>query len=454
MNTSEISTPYAADAEKSLLSMAMLEPDEIMPAAIADGVDASWFYIPAHRIIWNALESRFRDKKSLDITSLMQHLNEQNQYEAVGGNVGFCAVKSFETCTRLYSAHLEILKEQYERRKILELARLATVKDNKLYREACRELAASFTDEADSHRPTFAEMVRKAMESMQEMINKGTHISGLRTGFPELDFMQGGLRPGELIIAGARPGMGKSIFGMNIALTAARQCCKQNSGRVVFLSLEMSSEELITRLVQSMAEVNLFGLAASKDNALKVAKNPDLMRAQEELNTLPMDIIEAHGMDIARITLQLEAEHRKNPLALVVVDYVQCIQGASKMAKESTIESVSDASRGLKNAARRLNIPVLALAQVNRDAANSGAAGKRPTLAQLKGSGSLEQDADSVILLHREEYYDKAKENQENTENESIMEIILAKNRHGITGTEHARFIGKHFLIKPQNSDT
>lgn len=449
-----MSTPHAAEAEKSILSMAMLMPDEIMPAAIADGVDASHFYIPAHRVLWNALESRYRDKKSLDMTSLMQHLNEQKQYEAVGGNAGFCAVKSFETNTRLYSAHLDILKEQCERRKILELAQLAVTMDNKLYREACRGLAASFTNAADSHRPTFAEMVRETMKSIQEKINKGTHITGLRTGFPQLDYMQGGLRPGELIIAGARPGMGKSTFGLNVALTAAKQCKKQQSGRVLFISLEMTYKELIACLVQSMVEVNLNGLAASKDNALKVAKNTDLMRAQEELSTLPLGIIEAHGMDIARITLQLETEHRKNPLALVVVDYVQCIQGVSKMAKESTIESVSEASRGLKNAALRLNIPVLALAQVNRDAANSGAAGKPPTLAQLKGSGSLEQDADSVILLHRVEYYDKAKENQEDTENEPVMEIILAKNRHGMTGAETARFIGKHSLIKPQNTDT
>lgn len=450
MNLNEFTEPSAPDAEKSLLSMAMIAPKEIMPAAIADEVGKSFFFVPAHQLLWGALESIYNDKQDLDIVSVMQHLKDNNLFDAIGGLPGFNEIKSYDTRTCLYSKHFEILQEMKNRRKAFELARLAADTSNNLYQEAGRELAVSFAKASGSETLSFTDKVSAAMKDIQERVNSGSHITGIRTGFKRLDILQGGLRPGELIIAGARPAMGKSVFGMNIALAAARQCKDTQKGRVLFVSLEMSWKEIIERLAQSIAKVNVNALASSKDNGVKVEKNTDLMRAQKELSSLPMDIVEMNGADINRIILRLEAEHRKGALSLVVVDYIQLIQGSSKGAKGNAFESISEVSIALKNIARRLNIPVLALAQVNRDAASSGASGKAPTLAQLKGSGSLEQDADSVILLHRKGYYNNSDNATGDAESDSTIEIHLAKNRHGITGNETADFIGKYSLIESQ----
>ena len=444
MIPNELSQPYSENAEKSILSMMHIAPDTIIPKAVADGIDESWFYIPKHRILFNTLLNRFQNGQSVDVVSIAEHLSDSKQLDAVGNYAGLSEVLAFSTLTILYQSHLEILKDKRDRRLCIQLAIQAA--DTKLPFSLidCMDVAEHHTS-VNGHSLSYQESLAAAINNIDTMMEKGSHICGLSTGFKQLDIALGGMRGGTLNIVGARPAMGKTALGLNIAAAAARDARNTQSGRVLFLTLEMSSIELSSRLLQAEAEVNIYGLANMKNKKEQSKKREELNRAHDELSSLPLEIVEVNGWDINRISQFLTGEHRNRELALVVVDYIQLIKGTTKSSKENSVDRIAEVSNGMKDIARNLNIPVLALAQCNRDTAKGGKAGHAPTLSELQGSGSLEQDADSVILLHRPAYYQS---NTDATRDDELAELHIAKNRHGRTAIIQTDFLGKYYLFK------
>lgn len=429
--------------------MMTLEPHTIIPDAIAAGVNSDWFYIPAHKNIWEVFSSRYQSGETLDVTSILQHLADRGQLEAVGGVSGLTDVFSYSTNTGLFSVHLAELRDKFNRRSMIDDALHKAYDTSTPYNPAeTAELAMSLTAAAAPAALPMKDMLSLAVNNIDTMGKNGTHILGIRTGFPQLDDMLGGLRGGTLNIIAARPAMGKTAFGLNVFLNVAHDLKRQNApGRVLFLTAEMTGEQLAYRMIQTVAQVNVQAYTQGKHpgyDSPEEARNR-IENAAKHIPTLPLDIVDVDGWSIGRISQHLTAEHRKNPLALVVVDYIQRIKGNTKKAEENTVEQIAEASHGLKAISKRLDIPVVALAQVNRESAKSGASGKAPTLADLKGCGKLEEDADSVTFIHRSAYYGNNK--PEHAEDENKAQIILAKNRHGKNGLSEARFFGEYSLF-------
>ncbi len=441
--------PQAPNVEKSLLAMMTIDPQNIIPAAIADGVNGDWFYIPAHKNIWEVFAERYQNGHALDITSIMQHLADRGQLEAVGGAPGLSEVFSYATNTGLFSVHLAELRDKYNRRSMIEHALYKAYDTSTPYNPTdAAELAMNLTTAAAPAAPSMKDILSSALRDIDTMTRIGTHIMGIRTGFPYLDDMLGGLRGGTLNIIAARPGMGKTAFGLNVLINVARDFKKNDiPGRVLFLTAEMTGEQLAYRMIQTVAQVNVQAYTQGRhpgyDSLDAVMKR--LKDAARRIPTLPLDVVDVDGWSIGRISQYLTAEHREKPISLVVVDYIQRIKGNTKKAEENTVEQIAEASHGLKAVSKRLNIPVLALAQVNRESAKSGASGKAPTLADLKGCGKIEEDADSVAFIHRGCYYSNNKSEQAEDENQA--DIILAKNRHGKIGSCEARFFGEYSLF-------
>lgn len=421
----------------------------VLDDAISSGVSADWFYIPGHKHLWDALVEMGEERiTEPDAALLVSRLKAKGQLEALGGHVGITDIIAAGGSVAMLNAHLQELRRLWLRREAglkLEEVRDNPDADLASILDKLREMNAEPVQDGK----TLKEYVRQAIDKLEKMLTSGSSITGLKTGFPALDEALGGLNGGTLTVVGARPAMGKSIFGQNVAYNVAEHLRRSNfPQRVLFLSLEMSGVEIVTRLLQQVANLNFRDIVKSGQKTLTGEQMKGYKAASRSLKDLPLVVREVAGMNICRLAHLVESEHHKNPFALVVVDYLQLIKGYSKRAQENPVEQVAEVSQGLKDIAKWLNIPVLALAQVNREAAQST---KKevppPTLAQLKGSGAIEQDADAVILLHRPAYY-----STEDEADREEMQLILAKNRHGETGTFPARFRGGSFSILPQDN--
>lgn len=438
--------PHAENTEQTVIGTMITFPETI-GTACALGVSKTWFYTPANRIYWETLlELHQEQSQEISFSSLVSRLESANRLEAVGGVIGITDILTKGGSSALFDFHLQELRKVMLRREVV--LKLSEIRDHPEIDASTvlDELREMNTEPIQDD--TLKNNLAIVIAEFETMLESGNIITGAGTGFPALDKALGGLNGGTLTVVGARPAMGKSIFGQNIAYNVARHLMEaQSSKRVLFLTLEMSAVEIIKRLLQQIAQLNINDIVRS-EKKLTREKMRGFSAAAKCLKCLPLDVYDVAGLNINRIMSQVESKHRKNPFALVVLDYLQLIKGYSKKAQENTVEQVAEVSQGLKNLAKRLNIPVLALAQVNREAVKGG---KAPTLVDLKGSGAIEQDADAVILLHRPSYYSENKDELSLEELEE-MHLILAKNRHGETGSFKARFRGDIFLITDRTS--
>lgn len=427
----------------------MINNPETRAEAEACGVSDSWFFLPANKHFWNTLHEMHGETESeVSLAILVERLRGQGLLGSVGGYVGVTDVMSAGGSVALFPSHLQELRKVWLKREAV--LKLSEVRDNpdadlSSILDELREM----NSEPIQNRKLFNECLMQALGDMEEMLKSKTCITGRLSGFAELDHALGGLKPGTLTVVGARPAMGKSIFGQNVALNVAKKLdTSESPQRVLFLTLEMSPVEIANRMIQQEAKVNVRAVVESGQGTLNREQMKGLTYSCKFLKKMPLDVLDVSGMNIIRISHLVESEHRKHPYALVVLDYLQLIKGYSKKAQENTVEQVAEVSQGLKRLAKNLNIPVVALAQVNREAAKGG---KAPTLADLKGSGAIEQDSDAVILLHRPAYYAENKK-ELTTHQLEEMQLILAKNRHGETGIFNARFRGAFFEIASSNA--
>lgn len=444
-NTQGISALSDVHIERRILGT-IISTFNVLDDAISSGVSADWFYIPGHKHLWRALVEMGEERiTEPDAALLVSRLKAKGQLEALGGYAGITDIIAAGGSVVMLNAHLQELRGLWLRREaVLSLSELRDNPDADFSSilDKLRDMNAAHVQDDK----TLTEYLKQAVDKLQKILTSGSSITGLETGFPALDEALGGLNGETLTVVGARPAMGKSIFGQNVAYNVAEHLRKCNlPQRVLFLSLEMSGVEIVTRLLQQVANLNFRDIVKSGQKTLTKEQIRGYKAAARSLKELPLVVREVAGMNISRLAHLVESEHLKNPFALVVVDYLQLIKGYSKRAQENPVEQVAEVSQGLKNLAKRLNIPVLALAQVNREAAQpTKKEAPPPTLAQLKGSGAIEQDADAVIFLHRPVYY-----STENEADREEMQLILAKNRHGETGIFPARFRGGSFSIFP-----
>jgi len=309
---------------------------------------------------------------------------------------------------------------------------------------------------ADSNLQTLGVATGLAIETAQKAYQSDSHITGVTTGLKDLDRMLGGLHPSDLIILAARPSMGKTALATNIAFNAAYEQLRspEEGAAVVFFSLEMSAEQLASRILSEQTHVRSDDIRRGQ---LSADDFPRFVAVAQELSRMNFFIDDTPGITVAQLRARARRLKRTHNIGMIVVDYLQLMQGSSSNRSESRVLEISEITRGLKGIAKELNVPVVALSQLSRQVENRE--DKRPQLADLRESGSIEQDADVVMFIFRQEYYESRKEPMEGDENyadkraayeekmekiRNLAEIIIGKQRHGPIGTVRVLFDGEH----------
>jgi replicative DNA helicase len=317
---------------------------------------------------------------------------------------------------------------------------------------------------ADGRAKSFSDATKEALEMAERALNSGGHLSGLTTGLDSLNAKLGGLHNSDLLIVAGRPGMGKSSLGTNIAFAAARRFLRDQEDGIepaksagapaALFSLEMSADQLATRILAEQSGISGENLRMGKISQQEFRQ---LARAAAELQSLPLYIDDTPGLTIAALRTRARRLKRQKNIGLLVVDYLQLLQGTGRNSNENRVQEISEISRGLKQLAKELNVPVIGLSQLSR--ADENREDKRPQLSDLRESGSIEQDADIVLFIYREDYYVAAKEPKAPKDDDDIKiveayhqwqqdmgrvyglaEIIVAKQRHGATGKVRVKF--------------
>ncbi|WP_019220474.1 replicative DNA helicase [Bartonella senegalensis] len=298
----------------------------------------------------------------------------------------------------------------------------------------------------------FNEAVKKAIDMATAAKKRSSHLSGIATHIKTLDEKMGGLQPSDLIILAGRPGMGKTSLATNIAFNIANACnrdanTQENEGGTVgFFSLEMSSEQLATRIISEQTEVSSSDIRRGSILDEQFSK---IIRAMHQLQKAPLYIDQTGGISIAQLAARARRLKRQHGLDVLIIDYIQLMTSNSKRSSENRVQEITEITTGLKALAKELNIPIIALSQLSRQVENR--TDKRPQLSDLRESGSIEQDADIVLFVYREEYYLKNGEPKigtleyerwQETMDKAFgkAEVIIAKQRHGPTGTVHLAF--------------
>lgn len=423
--------PSDVAAERSVLS-AMLLSEEVLSDALGGEVKEEDFYLDGNRIIFRAMHTLFERSTPLDPLSLADYLTSTGELERAGGMAAIARLGEDSFSIASWRHHAEMLHRDATLRRMIEAsAKIATLasnapEDTKEVVDSAEKLLLDVTNRSITTSYTSLESAMwNLYENLSDMYNKGEVTQGVQTGFPRVDSMLLGLRAGQMIVIGARPGVGKTSFALNLAVQAA-----EGGASVAFFSLEMSTEEICQRLLSTYSMVPLQNIRSLK---IQQEEWTQILNATQNLSQLDLMIDDTPGTTITEIRAKARRMLRDKPNGIVIVDYLQLVSPPSGRRADSRTNEVSEMSRGIKIMAKDLGIPVIALSQLSRkNEDRTGHHGKRPQLSDLRESGSIEQDADIVILLDRSMTEEEG--NREDRPNYGITQFIIAKNRSGPTG--------------------
>ena len=424
--------PNVEDVEKKLLSAMMLQNGEVIPS-VSEIITAADFYRPENRIIFTALQTIY-DAGAVDVLLLIQELKREGKLTKNLRGYVFDLVDLEFTLQRAVGYAQEIReKSQYRQlaylgEELSDEAQRAMTPVEELFETAESRLLAA-ANQSTRNMEEFSPIVLRTFKNMQERQKKG--LPGVTTGLYDLNKQTGGFRNSDLIILAARPSMGKTALAMNMAMAAAAKV------ETAVFSLEMSKEQLTQRLFSAASGVDATRII---NGTLYDEDWSRLIDAADILARCKIFIDDTAGLTLREIRARARRLKHEHGLGLIVIDYIQLMQG-SKETRGNRVQEVSEISRGLKALARELDVPILALSQLSR--AVELRAEKKPQLSDLRESGSLEQDADIVMFLYREEYYD-----QDDDDNRGKAELIIAKNRNGATGSVYLQFEKKLLLFR------
>lgn len=425
--------PQALEAECAVLGAMLLDGRAISRAL--EILDESSFYRPAHRRIFSALITLWERKEdAIDAVALSEELRRLKEFDSVGGATYLAGLLDSVATTANVEYHAKIVQEKAILRKLIEVS---TEIASGAY--DAREDAADLLDRAE--RAMFSisdarvrkgfiqvrELISPAIKRIEKLYEEKKPVTGIETGFVDLDKLTSGFQDGDLIIIAGRPSMGKTSLAMNMAAHVALR----NKQTVGIFSLEMSMEQLLLRILCSEARVSAHRL---RTGYLRDKEWPLLITAAGELAEAPLYIDDTPAMSVLEMRAKARRLKSEANLSLLVVDYMQLMQGVGR--QESRQQEISEISRSLKALAKELKIPVVALSQLSR--AVESRSDHRPMLSDLRESGAIEQDADVVAFVYREEHYKRT------DENEGLGEIILGKQRNGPVGVAKVAFIAEY----------
>lgn len=419
--------PHSVESEESVLGSILLSSESANE--VMDKLEADDFYVPAHQAIFRAITNLYNANRPIDAITITEELRKTNEIDRVGGVAYVTRLLDIVPSAANIEYYAGVVEEHSQRRHLLRAG--STIHDLSFKLE---EEIALVLDRAEQ--TVLAVAGRKVgdgmhqlgglfnpiLEELETLEAMGSEVTGLSTGFRDLDRKLTGLHPANLVIIAARPAMGKSALTANIAMNVA-----MTGGSVAMFSLEMAKEEVAQRMLCSLARIDSMKLRTGK---IGDAAWPRLTDAAGRLYDAPIFVDDSPVVTVTDIRAKCRRLKRQHGLALIVVDYMQLMQGSNR---ENRQQEIAEISRSLKNLARELEVPIIAVSQLNRNLESRE--DKRPRLGDLRESGSLEQDADVVIFIYRDEYYD------EQSDKRGIAEVAIAKHRAGSTGIVEMTFM-------------
>ena len=421
MATAERIPPQNIQAEQAVLGAMLLKKDAIAEAA--EKLQPEDFYREAHRLVYQAILDLFRRDEAADLVTVTEQLKKTDNLEKAGGIAFVTSLANAVPTAANLEYHARIVLEKAQLRNLINTA---TEIAGEAYEDA--EEIGDLMDDAEKKilavtgrgntfdLTSIGDLVLDVFSKVEERSKHKNALTGLASGFVDLDRLTSGFQPSDLILVAARPSMGKTAFTLNIATYVAVRLQKP----VAFFSLEMSNVQLVQRMLCAEGGIDS---QAIRSGVLEREDWTRLISASDRLMKAPMFIDDTPGITVSELRSKARRIKAQHGLSLVVIDYLQLMQGRPGRSGDNRQQEISEISRSLKALARELGVPVIALSQLSRSVEARQV--KRPMLSDLRESGSLEQDADIVMFLYREDYYDAE------TERKNITDVIIAKHRNG-----------------------
>ena len=431
--------PHSREAEQSVLGAILLS--RTATNQVMERLEADDFYEPINGLVFEAARRLFDESRAIDVLTLAEELRRTNSLEKIGGHERLADLSQSVPNISHADRYAGIVAEHAQRRRLIEVSQRVTDLAMNLDRttdtviDQAERMMLEVNDESVEEG---LQPVKNLMQSVfEEIENQGDRLPGLPTGLKDLDGRLMGLRPGTFVVVAGRPSMGKSAFAQTLASNTA-----EAGGVVALFSLEMSKEEVLTRLLSMVGEVNSSQIRAGVANNQQLWDR--LLEAGSRIHDWRLYLDDSPEPTVTEIRAKCRRLRHDEGLQLVIVDYLQLMPSAggySNRNPENRQQEIAEVSRSLKGLARELEIPVIGISQLNR--AVELRKDKRPMLSDLRESGAIEQDADVVLFLYREEYYEKDKKDVEN-----IAEVIIAKHRSGPTGMVRTTFAKEYTLFR------
>lgn len=434
--------PYSSEAEQAIIGSILIKPS-CLPEVL-EAVAPHNFYIEKNKLIFTAIVELFNSNKPIDVVTLGEKLIENDVYDAVGGKIYLQEIITNVPIALNVLSYAEIVKQKWEIRSLIDASKeieqacFNNGEANDVMEYAVQKIfdvAQNRDSQGVSH---IKPIIYENYNRLSELMKNGNKISGISSGYTDLDQLLLGLQPGQLILIAARPGMGKSSLAVNIAQNAAIR----GNIPVAIFNLEMAKEEMVNRIICSEAKISSQKLKTGDINADELGRFIDLL---EPIAASPIYIDDTSAISVTELRAKCKRLKLERNIGLVIIDYLQLMQGSGK---ESRQQEISEISRSLKILAKELSIPVIALSQLSR-AAEQRKDDPVPRLSDLRESGAIEQDADIVMFLYREEYYNLE------TERKNICDCYISKNRGGSTGKVELVWLGEYttFYNKESSHD-
>ena len=439
----------AREAERAVLGGLMLETHRF--DTVIQVIKENDFDGKDHQIIFQSMSELVEENKPLDPLTVSEKLDNKNSLNKVGGKDYLIELATSTPSAANLEAYAEIIRQRSITRKLMkansdisELISNPQGQDGASLLDKAESMIFALNDETnlnDQNLQSMRELIPSTMDRLHELSNKSDGLIGSSTGFKDLDNKLQGLQKGDLVVVAGRPSMGKTSFAMNIAENVLLD--DDSNGAVLIFSLEMPGESLTTRLLSGMTKLNQQNVRSGmlKDDELRI-----LLQQSEKLKNMPLWIDDSSILSPMELRAKARrlARTEKDGLSLIVVDYLQLMQ--LPLSIENRVNQISEISRSLKSLAKELNVPVIALSQLNR--AVEQRPNKRPIMADLRDSGAIEQDADVILFIYRDEVYN------EDSEQGNKEEIIIGKQRNGPIGTVNLTFLKEFTRFENFSSDS
>ncbi|MES3037409.1 MAG: replicative DNA helicase, partial [Bdellovibrionota bacterium] len=430
--------PQNLEAEQSILGGLMLEASAF--DQVVDVLDIDDFYSPAHQKIFSTIKELHNRSKPVDLVTVTDWLQTRNEFDSIGGFAYLTQLLEKTISASNILTYAQIVREKSLLRRLIQTSSgiiesaFSPEQENidLVLDRAEAEIFKINEKKSQTGLIGSMEIVKDSIKKIEQLFQRKEDITGVPTGFTELDKMTSGLHGGELIIIAARPSMGKTAFSLNIASHMALRHKKS----VAYFSLEMGKESVMMRMLAAEARISMSSL---RNGRLTDTDWPKLISAAGALSETKLFIDDTSGISPYEIRARCRRLKAQHGLDCIMIDYLQLMD--LKQRVESRERAVAEISKALKVIAKELQVPVIALAQLNRGV--EGRADRKPMLSDLRESGSIEQDADVIMMLYREDYYEK-----EDPEKKGKAQVIIGKQRNGATGDVHLRFEAQYNLFK------